>query len=166
MYRYEIIFNNEGVLYEKMSTVKLRKDDSYKTAIKRLKVDKENKNVKVGNLLVENYELNFGWFYSFAMITYKDNENKLDSNINFKILEKILKGFDCTIKELEKIANSKNSFNIIFKNGQNIILQNGKIFDIERISSGTYESITLATIISQMVKEERNYFSQRIIPIF
>lgn len=159
LYRYELTFNNQALKKEIVFKTKLQKNDSYQTAVKRLKlINKAINPQSIQEMELGRNNFNFGWYYSFAMLT--DNQKITVDKINSEILTKILKGFDCTIKEVNKVPKSSNSFNIVFLNGDNILIKDGQIVpkDKERISSGTYESIRIATIISEMINEERNYF--------
>lgn len=161
LYNYVVEFNLTGYIKEELRSYKLKKKDSYKVAkigvskqeVKAMEYDRKNKN-EISEILIDE-KLSFGWLYSFALISEKDNNHVAEYDL--KIMEKILKGFDCTIDKIEKITGKK-SFNIIFKNGDNLAVQDNKAVNDERISSGTLESIRIASILSQMKENERNYF--------
>lgn len=161
LYRYMVIFDREGIKKEEIIDYKLKKSDSYNIAKENLlnekpitKIYNEDDTKEISEILKDK-KINFGWFYSFALISEKNNNHVVEHDIN--IMEKILKGFDCTIEKIDKLTG-KDSFNIIFKNKDNIAMQDGKIVNLERISTGTYESIRIASILSQMKNNERNYF--------
>lgn len=160
LYRYSVKFNKDQVLEDKLLKTDLKKTDSYNTAINKLKTSFE-KYYDVGetydpsNLKKEDF--GFGWYYSFARLTDDSSPN---TKFDVKYLETILKGFDCTVKAVKKISGTTNSFNIEFINKESIIVDNGKISESskERISSGTYESIRIASILEEIRGQERNYF--------
>lgn len=160
LYRYDVYFNSAQVVRDKLQKKKLLSRDSYARAQQQLNGVFENR-YKIGEVYDPSYlkseRFGFGWYYSFARVT---DDSSIESKLNIKILERMLKGFDCTIKSIKMIPGSKEAFSIEFLNKDSVIVENGQIIDSKksRISSGTHEAIRIATILEEIKEQERNYY--------
>lgn len=102
-----------------------------------------------------------GWYYQLAHNT-NSSLSQFESVIDQDILSRVLKTFDVSITNVDKIvsAETKSSigYKVKFSNSDSLIIENdGDISKrkSERLSRGTYEAIKVALFLSRIVKDSK-----------
>lgn len=161
IHKLNVVVDKEGVVYEEYKSCKLKKTQSLKNTLKEVDVaepeftynrddniyDIKNPGFKsvAHSLGYDLYGENFAWNYMFSEF---NDSTKLTAGIDTKLLTKILKSFDSSIKSVKKIKESnKDSYIIKFANGDDVIAEDKKILNHKRLSRGTLEAIDVASFI-------------------
>jgi len=163
IHKLEAIFDEEGLMRERYQTQKLRKSYSLKETIESLDVKeidffydrhKDNRGIEnpkfqsVAAILGKMESDNF-WNYSFDEYGYK---HAVESTVDLTLLEKIMKTFDLSIKAILPIKESEtNSCIVKLSNGDEVIISHGEVQNTGRLSSGTLESIKIASMIENII---------------
>lgn len=128
----------------KIFAVKLEKNDSYETYLKKLE------HTEPSSELSDIFNNNVGWAFRFPfdtdVVTYDFDEEYFDEYE--EILNEIIVSLDPAIEKVKKSKEVAKCFNVYFKNGmQPIPVENNRnTRDLPRLSSGTKYAFNLAYV--------------------
>lgn len=143
LYRFSCEIEKNEISYLKLEKGVIGGRDSYETTIKKM----ESESLK-------NFDKNLmGWLFSFP-----GEELPKDAEFSTKVLDRVLRTFDPSIKEVIKSGEVENTFHIVFKSGYKLSIQEGKVINDTVLSSGTKEGIAIANAITHMLKDEPRPF--------
>jgi hypothetical protein len=132
----------------------ITKKDSYESCMKKFKLLEFDKDIS--NIDKLKSIPNFGWY--FELTDGREERFSIDdSSFDLKILEKTLMVLDSDIISVKKLEQVENSF-FIEKSGEKIIIQNGEVVDSTRLSSGTKSGITIAKMLSAIIKNANGFY--------
>ncbi|MBR5940042.1 MAG: ATP-binding protein [Neisseriaceae bacterium] len=140
------IISNSGL----SSKIEIKIDDNINSAREKLKNQKKEKNYFKLVTLPRAEEKRSWWFY---VLSRNSDNNILSELMNKEILEKILLDMDSSIKNVENIKNDE--FRIIFNNGDTLLFDRKGITDKDRLSAGTYDSLSIAILLSVIIKHKK-----------
>lgn len=140
------IISNSGL----SSKIEIKIDDNINSAREKLKNQKKEKNyLKLGTIPKLEEECSW-WIY---ILSRNSDNNILSELMDKEILEKILFDMDSSIKSVENIKNDE--FRIIFNNGDTLLFDKKGVTDKDRLSAGTYDSLSVAILLSVIIKQKR-----------
>lgn len=132
------------------SKVEIKTDDNIHSAREKLKNKEKEKNpLKLGTLPKLEEESSW-WIY---ILSRNSDNNLLSELMDKEILERILFDMDSSIISVENIKNDE--FRIIFNNGDKLLIDSKGVTDRDRLSSGTYDSLDIAILLSVIVKHKK-----------
>jgi len=163
--KIKIEFDTKNIIKEYIQSIKLKKSWNLKKSLDSLSNSKPIFNfdiqksdiVKPGfksiavskgiKLLPKKTE----WYFQFS--DGKDNLIYFKYQ-DVKLLEKILKNFDSSIKKVKKL--DKKIYLIEFNNKDKVLVDDGVILDKERLSRGTQEAIEIASFLNAIIKMDNS----------
>lgn len=170
-------FDSEGILKEKYNCFKMRTQESYSSLINRLKNNESAHRKKVFNYNRKAKKENFGivepgfssvahskgvfnirmqWYYSFCENDQKSilGAGAYRSDLDIRLMNTILKSFDISIIEINRITESKNKSNFIvkFSNGDEAFIIDDDVENKNRFSRGTIEALELVAFIQRVIE--------------
>lgn len=151
LYRISCSINSGEVKYLKIEKAEIEKNDSYEKTIGKFQLLSLQTSDKGINFIeaLENINKDYlGWLFSFP-----GDELSKEDEFDTKILDRVLRTFDPSIKEVIKSEEVKNTFHIVFKSGYKLSIQEGKVINGNILSSGTKEGIAIANTITNMLKK-------------
>lgn len=136
------------------NSICLEQDDTITSVRKKIKT---GENCKIFNLADEQ-PLEIGWQY---VLSKNINNSSVPLELlDEKVLKTILMSMDSSIKHIESTGESENKkeneFRIVFDNNDTLIIDNGGVTKPERLSSGTYESISVSVLLNRIINDKRN----------
>lgn len=140
------IISNSGL----SSKIEIKIDDNINSAREKLKNQKKEKNYFKLVTLPRAEEKRSWWFY---VLSRNSDNNILSELMNKEILEKILLDMDSSIISVKNIKNDE--FRIIFNNGDKLLIDSKGVTDRDRLSSGTYDSLDIAILLSVIIKHKK-----------
>lgn len=143
-----------------LEKVTLKSADSYERATERYKTVKsyekeKNNSTDIRELL--DLVSGFGWYFMFPGDNHLKT-SRIKNNKDLLILSKILKTFDSSIENVVKVDNSKDGYQILFKNRDSILMQDGKFVNEELLSSGTIEAVGVCDVLLSMITSKNRTF--------
>ncbi|MGL4402632.1 MAG: AAA family ATPase [Fusobacteriaceae bacterium] len=161
LYRISCEMKSGKIMNLEIQKVAIGKRDSYESAKQKLEtvsrytmgtngIQKLNEIITV---LEEIDEKLIGWLFSFP-----GDELSKEADLDPKVLDRVLRTFDPSIKEVIKSEEVDNTFHIVFKSGYKLSIQEGKVIRENILSSGTREGIAIANAITNMMKEKSRPF--------
>ena len=160
-FRVEIKIKSDDILV-KYQEVSLFKDDSYETILSRLNNDESEFRNYIQEL--EHVSMS-GWNFLFPSIesgfdviscSYEKSEREEFA----KVLEKVLKTFDLSVKSVKPSEEVENSYIVSFKTGtKTIAITHGeKLSAIKVLSSGSKYAINIAGAIFAIKKHINGFY--------
>ena len=138
-----------------VKSTKIRKSDSYESCRKML--DRQEDHF-TDDLNVELEKVpGLGWAFRLSENTSKSHAYDFTSEISMRVLETVLKVLDPSIKHVRPVDGVRNSFVIQFDH-QQVIIQNGKAAEADRLSTGPYDGIAVAEILSRIIERKNGFY--------
>lgn len=180
-------FNKDGIISEEYASIKIGKNDSSRTARKKLKArvtaqeNGRNKNdykkyLHDSPIGKSNFsedladEESNNWTYVFAE-TSPEQETTLwndDQSISPNFIYRVLHTYDPNISKIVAVYEDQKEdaaipeaigFNIHFVNGDRVLIdKDGQINDKTRLSLGTYKGIRVTGFLSRVIRQANNKF--------
>lgn len=159
-FRFESKINVDGTVSARYQDIKMNKDDTYFSLLKKLNNDLEFEDYI--NVLENAYT--GGW--NIALPTSEKGFDIINCDYTKEqqeefvpIYEKIIKSFDPSIKEVFVSNEQEKTFIVKFYNGFTEAVTNGKkINSLDKMSSGTRNVINIAGIIYSIKKHQNGFY--------
>lgn len=141
------IKNDKSLPNVKNYSIKLSKKDTVSDA--RKKIQKSNE--LCGLNCLQPFATSWGYIFSENM---EDPNIPTMNYIDNNVLKEILMNMDSSIKSVDNIENDE--FRIIFSNGDKLLIDSNGITNKERLSSGTFDSIKIALLLSKIISDKKD----------
>lgn len=158
LYRISCTLNLEKITSLRIEKAVIGIRDSYETATEKLElqyfqITEENSEVQLNEIFNKIDRDLLGWLFSFP-----GDELAKDTNFDTKVLDRVLRTLDPSIKEVIKSEEVDNTYHIVFKTGYKLSIQEGKVIKDNILSSGTKEGIAIAYAITNMKDGVRPFY--------
>lgn len=158
LYRISCIICNERVASLKIEKATIGLRDSYESAVETLKLEflqvaEDDRDIQLTEAFDGIDKNLLGWLFSFP-----GEELTKEANFDTKVLDRVLRTLDPSIKKVIKSEEVENTFHIVFKTGYKLSIQEGKVIKDNILSSGTKEGIAIAYAITNMSKGTRPFY--------
>lgn len=161
-FRAEIKILINGEILVKYQELRLKADDTYESIVDKLNKDDDG---FVGYVKGLEQAVMGGWNFKFPSIESGFDRiacslDKEERNDFSYVLEKVLKTFDSSIKEVKPSVELDDSYIVTFKNhNKPISITNGeRLSDIKTLSSGSKYAINIAGVIYAIKKHINGFY--------
>ncbi|MCH4080513.1 MAG: ATP-binding protein [Eubacterium sp.] len=136
-------------------SVKIRKSDSYETCRRLLEQQADHFTDDINKELEKVPDL--GWAFRLSENISNADSYDFTSERSLRILETVLKVLDPSIQSVRPIDDVRNSF-VIQLDQQQVIIQDGKAANVKLLSTGTYDGIAVAEILSRIIERKNGFY--------
>lgn len=142
----------------KVEKIKINKTDTYEKCLERLNAKQLSDFNQDYIRELEKIE-KLSWAFEFPRDSIRTTSIYIPENEEryIKILKNTLQALDPLIKDVEKVSEVKDTY-VIHLGNESIIIKNGKIVGDDKLSSGTKEGISLASMYAAMACGGYNFF--------
>ncbi len=153
----DVEYSSKDVLV-KVNSVTIKPQDSYEKCLLRL--EKESVNDYNNDFIKELEKIKrLSWAFEFPRDSYRIAARYVpeDEKKYILILKNTLQALDPLITDVKKVNEAKNTYSITLAN-DSILIKDGIVIDDDKLSSGTKEGISLASMYAALVCGEFGFF--------
>lgn len=153
----EVEYSSNNI-FVKVEKTKIKNNDSYEKCLLRLE---ENSNQEYNKDYIQELEKidKLSWVFEFPRDSQRVASRYIpeDEEKYLYILKNTLQALDPLIIDVQKLNDVKNTYSISLAN-DNILIRNGVVVGDDKLSSGTREGISLASMFAALSCGEFGFF--------